>query len=97
MKGKPQNRIQEVSADEIKRLIQAVALYCGISPTGSKTTGASPQNSWSAGESQWEGICRVGLGSLHGHPAGRLLAKKVISDDLSISTPYTTTTSYLAA
>jgi len=45
MKGKPQNRMQEVSADEIERLIQAVALYCGISPTGSKTTGANPQNS----------------------------------------------------
>jgi len=45
MKGKPQNRMQEVSADEIERLIQAVAFYCGISPTGSKTTGANPQNS----------------------------------------------------
>jgi len=29
--GKPQNRLQEVSADEIGRLIQAIALYCGIS------------------------------------------------------------------
>jgi len=45
MRGKPQNRMQEVSADEIERLIQAVAFYCGISPTGSKTTGANPQNS----------------------------------------------------
>jgi len=35
MEGNPQNRLQEVSADEI---IQAVAHYCGISPTGSNTT-----------------------------------------------------------
>jgi len=46
MEGKPQNRLLEVSADEIGRLIQAVALFCGISPTGSNTTtGANPQNS----------------------------------------------------
>jgi len=45
MKGKLQNGMQEVSADEIERLIQAVAIYCGISPTGSITTGANPQNS----------------------------------------------------
>jgi len=46
MDGKPQDRLQEVSADETGRLIQAVALYCGISPTGSNTTtGANPQNS----------------------------------------------------
>jgi len=38
MEGNPQNRQQEVSADEIGRLIQAVAHYCGISPTGSNTT-----------------------------------------------------------
>jgi len=38
MEGKPQNRLQEVSADEIGRLIQAVALYCGISPTRSNST-----------------------------------------------------------
>jgi len=44
-KNKILNRMQEVSADEIERLIQAVALYCGISPTGSKTTVANPQNS----------------------------------------------------
>jgi len=36
----------EVSADEIGRLIQAVAILCGISPTGSNTTkGGNPQNS----------------------------------------------------
>jgi len=29
MEEKPQNRLQEVSADEIGRLIQAVAHYCG--------------------------------------------------------------------
>jgi len=44
MKGKPQNMMQEVSADEIECLIQAVALYCGISPAGSKTTVANLQN-----------------------------------------------------
>jgi len=33
MEGKPQKRLKEVSADEIGRLIQAVAYYCGISPT----------------------------------------------------------------
>jgi len=38
MEGNPQNRLQEVSADEIGRLIQAVVHYCGISPTGSNTT-----------------------------------------------------------
>jgi len=38
MEGKFQNRLHEVSADEIGRLIQAVARYCGISPTGSNTT-----------------------------------------------------------
>jgi len=35
----------EMGADEIGRLIQAVALYCAISPTGSKPRGANPQNS----------------------------------------------------
>jgi len=50
MEGKPQNRLQAVSADEIGCLIQAVALYCGISPIGSNTTtGENQQNSWSAG------------------------------------------------
>jgi len=44
-KEKPQNRLQEVSADEIGRLIRAVALYSGISLTGSNTTEANPQNS----------------------------------------------------
>jgi len=34
-KEKPENRLQEVSADKIGRLIQAVAFYCGILPTGS--------------------------------------------------------------
>jgi len=89
--------MQEVSADEVERLIHAVALYCGISPAGSKTTGANPQNCWSAGGNPLE------------NPSGKeyaewdlalymdILPKKVISDDLSISTPYTTTTSYLAA
>jgi len=38
MEGKPPNRLQEVSANEIGRLIEAVAHYCGISPTGSNTT-----------------------------------------------------------
>jgi len=37
MEGKPQNRLQ-VSADEIGRLIQAVAHYCRISQTGINTT-----------------------------------------------------------
>jgi len=46
MEGKPQNRMQEVSADEIGRQIQAYALYCAISPTGSNfTKGANSQNS----------------------------------------------------
>jgi len=46
MKGKPQNRLQKVSVDKIGRLIQAVALYCGTSPTGSNSTkGARSQNS----------------------------------------------------
>jgi len=46
MEGQPQNRLPEVSTDKIERLIQAVAFYCGISPTGSNTTtGANPQNS----------------------------------------------------
>jgi len=50
MEGNPQNRMQEVSADEIGRQIQAYALYCGISPTGSNSTkGANSQNSRSAG------------------------------------------------
>jgi len=50
MEGKPQNRMQEVSADEIGRQIQAYAFFCGISPTGSNSTkGVSSQNSWSAG------------------------------------------------
>jgi len=49
MEGKPQNRMQEVSADEIGRQIRAYGLYCGISPTGSDSTkGANSQNSWSA-------------------------------------------------
>jgi len=37
LEGKPQNRIQKVRADEIGRQIQAYALYCGISPTGSNS------------------------------------------------------------
>jgi len=41
--------MQEVSADEIGLQIQAYALYCGISPTGSNSTkGSNSQNSWSA-------------------------------------------------
>jgi len=48
MEGKPQDRMQEVSADEMGRQIQA--LDCGISPTGSSSTkGKNLQNSWSAG------------------------------------------------
>ncbi|XP_037731721.1 uncharacterized protein LOC119562577 isoform X2 [Drosophila subpulchrella] len=31
----------------------------------------------SSRESQWEGTFRVGLRSLHGHPAGRVLGKKL--------------------
>jgi len=38
MEGKPQKRMQVVSADEKVRLIQAVAHSCGISPTRSNTT-----------------------------------------------------------
>jgi len=50
MEGELQNRTQKVRADEIGRQIQAYALYCGISPTGSNSTkGANSQNSWSAG------------------------------------------------
>jgi len=50
MDGKPQSRIQGVRVDEIGGQIQAYALYCWISPTGSKSTkGANSQNSWSAG------------------------------------------------
>jgi len=46
---------------------------------------------------------RVGLRSLHGHPAGRVLAKKVRSGQKNLVALYfirtadTTTTSYLAA
>jgi len=55
MEGKPQNRMQEVSTDEIGRLVQAVALYCGISPTESNTTtGANPQDSGNAGRDPLE-------------------------------------------
>jgi len=50
MEEKHQKRLKEVSADEKGRLIQAYALYCGFSPTGSNSTkGANSQNSWSAG------------------------------------------------
>jgi len=38
MEGRLQKRLQQVSADEKGRLIQAVAHYCGTSPTGSKIT-----------------------------------------------------------
>jgi len=55
MEEKPQNRLQEVSADEIGRLIQAVTHSCGTWPTGSNTTtGENPQNSWSAGRDPLE-------------------------------------------
>jgi len=37
MGGKPQH-LQEVSADDKRHIIQAVAHYCGTSPTGSNTT-----------------------------------------------------------
>jgi len=41
--------MQEVSADEIGRQIQAYALYCETSPTGNHSTkGSNSQNSWSA-------------------------------------------------
>ncbi|XP_037727972.1 uncharacterized protein LOC119558648 isoform X1 [Drosophila subpulchrella] len=60
MDGKPQNRLQEVSADEIGCLIQGVAHYCGILPTGSNTT--------------TERNMPVRLRSLYGHPAGHVLA-----------------------
>jgi len=50
MEGKPQNRKQEVSADEIGCQIQAYALYCGTSPKGRNSTkGANSQKSLSAG------------------------------------------------
>jgi len=46
MEGEPQNRMQEISADEIGPHIQDYALYCGISPTESNSTkGANSQNS----------------------------------------------------
>jgi len=46
MEGKPQNRMQEISADEIECQIQAYALYSGTSPTRSNSTkGANSQNS----------------------------------------------------
>jgi len=48
--------MQEVSADEIGLQIQAYALYCGISLTGSNSKipkGANSQNSWSAG---WDSL-----------------------------------------
>jgi len=95
--------MQEVSADEIERLIQAVAFYCGISPTGSKTTGANPQNSWSAGGDPLENLIgkeytewdlALYMDILPGVSSQR---KWSPTTDLSISTPYTTTTSYLAA
>jgi len=38
MERKTENRMQEVSADEIGRKIQAYSLCCGISPTGSNST-----------------------------------------------------------
>jgi len=39
--------MQEVSAGQIGRQIQAYVLYCGISPTGSNSTkGAHLQNSY---------------------------------------------------
>jgi len=38
MEGNPQKRLQDVSADEKRGLFQAVAHYCGTSPTGSNTT-----------------------------------------------------------
>jgi len=38
MGGKPQKNMHEVSADEKIQLIQAVAHYCGTSPTGTITT-----------------------------------------------------------
>jgi len=47
MEGKPENRMQEVSAGQIGRQIQAYVFYCGISPTGSNSTkGAHLQNSY---------------------------------------------------
>jgi len=42
--------MQGVRVDKIGRQIQAYALYCGISPTGSNSTeGANSQNTWRAG------------------------------------------------
>jgi len=73
--GQPQNRLQEVSADEIGRLIQAVAHYCGISPTGSNTT---------------TGQIRRIVAVLEDIPKGvpvtfcRVLAKKVRSDQKNL-------------
>ncbi|XP_070855245.1 uncharacterized protein [Drosophila suzukii] len=108
MEGKPQNRMQEVSTDEIGRLVQAVALYCGISPTESNTTtGANPQDSGNAGRdpledpsakehAEWDFVPYMDI--LAGVPSQRNgTNNNTISDDLSIRTADTTTTSYLAA
>jgi len=35
-------------------------------------------------ESHWEGTCQEGLRSLHRHPAGRVLAKKLSSDQKNL-------------
>jgi len=46
MEGNHHSLLHEVSADEIRRQIQAYALYCAISPTGSNSTkGVNSQNS----------------------------------------------------
>jgi len=98
MEGKPQSRLQEVSANEKGRLIIAVVYHCGMLPTGSNTTTRRIRRIVAVLED-----IRVGLRSLHGHPAGRVLAKKVRSGQKNLVALYfirtadTTTTSYLAA
>jgi len=68
MEGKPQARLQEVSA---------------VAQEATPQQGKSAQQikCWrrSTTEPQWDGTCRVRLHCLHGHPAGRVLAKKVSS------------------
>jgi len=74
MVGKPQKRLQDVTTDEIRRIIQAVAHYCETSPTGTNTTTGQIRRI----NEVLERSTRA-LGSLHGHSAGSVLAKLVSS------------------
>nr|XP_036678466.1 uncharacterized protein LOC118879674 isoform X2 [Drosophila suzukii] len=69
MVGKPQKRLQDVTTDEIRRIIQAVAHYCETSPTGTNTTTGQIRRI----NEVLERSTRA-LGSLHGHSAGSVLA-----------------------